>query len=817
MDHTLLARQIAEESAVLLKNEGLLPFAPGNKVAVFGRTQLEPVLSGNGSGATYGHGNGNFLTALEQEGIVPVKPLKDAYTRLVEEDKKNLPPEMDFSQMKHVVASGLMYEIFGKYQPTPREFSLPGDLLDQAAAETDIALWIIGRKSGGEECDRHLEHDFTLSPEEETLLQEMCARFQKVAVVLNVNGVTDLSWVEEYPQVKALLFLGIPGQEGAMALVGLLTGKANPSGKLAFTIAKRYEDYPACRDFSWDKDHPEAILTYEDYGLTPPPAQGDFLHRPVTVYREGIYVGYRYFDAFGKEPLFPFGFGLSYTSFGWKTTGVNKGPGGITVQAAVKNVGSCPGKETLQLYLSPAGTASDQPVQTLKAFAKTGLLAPGGEEGLVLTVPWRELATYQEEKATWVIEAGTYLLRVGNSSRHTQVVGAVRVPEDILLEQAANRLSLNPGYESHVDFLHRPPVPAPALEKGLPCLVVTAQDVPCWETPGVPVLDCSRLSDRQLAALCVGYGPGIPFSAFRDVPDPNTIFENDGSPVAVNDHPEGVNGYVSPAIPEEGIHSVYYKDGPAGIGETAWPSEMLMACSFDQELLRAFGNAVAEECQSQGVDVWLAPALNLHRHPLGGRNFEYYSEDPFLAGACACAVTKGVQEHHPVLVCVKHFAANEQETYRRGSAKQENGRFLFDAVDSILSERALRELYLKPFEMVVKGASLRCIMTSFNKINGTFAGGSKDLCTHILREEWGFDGTVVTDWGDMDIVVDGADAVAAGNDVVMPGGPPVIDQILKGLEEGRVTRQELELAVGHLLSMLRSLRRYQENQQEDRV
>ncbi len=490
---------------------------------------------------------------------------------------------------------------------------------------------------------------------------------------------------------------------------------------------------------------------------------------------------------------------------------------GASVRIAVKNVGSRPGNETLQLYISPTGTSSEQPMQTLKAFAKTGLLAPGDEEMLTLTVPWRELATYEENRAAWVIEEGTYLLRVGNSSRATQVVGAVQVDKDILVEQISNRLSMDPAYAAQVKFLHRQPPAAPILGKDLPCLVVTAQDVPCWETPGVPVLDCSRLSDRQLAALCVGYGPGIPFSAFRDVPDPNTIFESDGSPVAVNDHPERVNGYVSPAIPEEGIHSVYYKDGPAGVGETAWPSEMLMACSFDQELLRAFGNAVAEECQSQGVDVWLAPALNLHRHPLGGRNFEYYSEDPFLTGACACAVTKGVQERHPMLVCAKHFAANEQETYRRGSAKQENGRLLFDAVDSILSERALRELYLKPFEMLVKGASLRCIMTSFSKINGAFAGGSKDLCTHILREEWGFDGAVVTDWGDMDIVVDGAHAVAAGNDVVMPGGPPVIAQILKGLEEGRVTRQELELAVGHLLSMLRSLGRYQENQQEDRV
>ncbi len=222
-----------------------------------------------------------------------------------------------------------------------------------------------------------------------------------------------------------------------------------------------------------------------------------------------------------------------------------------------------------------------------------------------------------------------------------------------------------------------------------------------------------------------------------------------------NDHPVGINGYVSPAIPERGIHSVFYKDGPAGVGATSWPAEMLLACSFDEEALYRMGDAIGGECEESQVDVWLAPALNLHRHPLGGRNFEYYSEDPFLAGSLGAAVLRGVQENHKVLVCAKHFAANEQETYRRGSAKQDNGLPAFDAVDSLVTERALRELYLKPFQMAVE-AGLHCVMTSFNKINGTFAGGSKDLCTHILREEWGFDGAVVTDWGDMDIVVDGA-------------------------------------------------------------
>ena len=202
------------------------------------------------------------------------------------------------------------------------------------------------------------------------------------------------------------------------------------------------------------------------------------------------------------------------------------------------------------------------------------------------------------------------------------------------------------------------------------------------------------------------------------------------------------------------------------------------------------------ECKKKQVDIWLAPAVNLLRHPLGGRNFEYFSEDPYLTGICACEVTKWVQENHPVLVCPKHFAVNEQETFRRGNSNKH-----YDAVDSILSERAAREIYLKPFEMLVKEADIACLMTSFNKINGVFAAGNADLCTHILKEEWGYKGVVVTDWGDMDVVVDGADAVAAGNDIIMPGGPPVISQILQGYREGRVSRKNLEDAVKRLLYM----------------
>lgn len=799
------ARQAVKSSVVLLKNEGgVLPLPQGAKVALFGWAQWDAVLSGNGSGAARGGVSPSVVDALKAVGVRPEESLSAWYQDEIKAYHKENPSEFDFTKIKDAVNSGLMYEIFGKYIPNPPEFSPPQELLDEASRWTDTALWIVGRKSGGEECDRRLENDYYLSNQEKVLLEAICAHFPKVAVVLNGNGLMDLSWVEEHSQIQALLFLGVPGEEGPAALAELLVGKANPSGKLSVTIAKRRNDYPAWEDFSWEKDHPKQIKTYEDYGLTPPLVDRAFAHRPVTAYREDIYLGYRYFDSFGIEPLYPFGFGLSYTSFSLTCAGVAKTAQGLTVKSKIKNTGFRSGREVSQVYVSAQVTAQPHPFQELKAFAKTGELAPGQTEIIAMTIPWKELASFREDRAAWVIEAGTYLVKLGNSSAHTQTVAVVRVEKDILVQQVENRLVLDPVFREKLHLLVREPVLA-KVPQGCPVLGLFPEDVPTVNIPAAPAVDCSALTENQLACLCVGYGSGLPFPDFQETELPSTLQE-DGRPLTVNDHPAGYNGYVSPAVPERGIHSMFYKDGPAGVGGVSWPGEMLLACSFDVDALYQMGNAVGAECEAQQVDVWLAPALNLHRHPLGGRNFEYYSEDPFLTGAMGAAVLRGVQENHKVLVCAKHFAANEQETYRRGSAKLENGIPAFDAVDSLVSERALRELYLKPFQMAVE-AGLHCVMTSFNKVNGTFAGGSKDLCTHILREEWGFDGVVVTDWGDMDIVVDGAEAVAAGNDIIMPGGPPVIQQILKGKEESRLTRQKLEIAVEHLLSVLRRLER----------
>ena len=826
MDRKMLARKIVEESAVLLKNEeNILPFPAGKTVAFFGRAQIGTLCSGNGSGGANVTGCATVMEECEKSGINPETLVKGFYEYKFREEKTTKEDEFDWTKIEQAGNSGIMYEIFGRYRAPLKEYEVPEYLIRQASEKTDTALIVLGRNSGGEECDRHLTEDYYLTQTEKRLVDAVCTAFSRVVVVLNINGLIDLSWTEKYSAVKGIVFLGIPGEEGAQALARILSGRVNPSGKLTVTVAQHYEDYPSAEHFSWNKDCPDQILTYEDYGLSPEEnGSRGFDKSPVTVYQEDIYAGYRYFDTFSKNVRFPFGYGLSYTDFRISPDKTEKTPDGIKVTAVVENTGSVSGKEVVQVYLSkePSDAGAERPYQELKGFEKTTLLSPGEKEEVSIFIPWKELAVYREEQAEWVIEKGAYLLYTGNSSRNTQAAVRFTVNQDICVEIYENRLKIRSCNRGKIDFLRQNKdfrgwneVFADKIENELSEETFTVgyddvnangalagakqsrdedslklADRPDWT-------DLDDFTDEELAALCVGYGPGTPFSAVGDCTDPSTIYNENGEPLTTNSHPAGYQGYVSPAIKSKGISSVFYKDGPAGIGETVWPTEMLIACAFDRELWRAFGDAVGTECEERKVDVWLAPAVNLHRNPLCGRNFEYFSEDPYLTGICACEIVRGVQEEHPVLACPKHFAVNEQETFRRGNAGRN-----YDAVDSILTERAARELYLKPFEMLVRNADISCIMTSFNKINGVFSGGNKDLCSYILRDEWGFQGAVVTDWGDMDMVVDGADAVAAGNDIVMPGGPPVIHQILKGLQEGRVTRENMENAVRHLLVMI---------------
>lgn len=789
-------QNIVEEAIVLLKNEDqILPLKEGKKIAFFGRAQIETLFSGNGSGASKALGQKNILSECEKRGLLSEPELKNFYeSRQKNEPEKFVVDGVDITGTENLTC-GLMYEVFGRYQPMWEEHDIPEELMKHAAAFTDTAVLVLGRNSGGEECDRHIENDYYLTGSEKKLLQQVSDTFENVIVILNINGMMDLKWMNDFPAIKAALFLGIPGEEGCGALADILTGRVNPSGKLSFSVAENFMDYPSAKNFTWNKEDPEAILTYEDYGLNASEnGSKGFQKSPVTVYQEDIYLGYRYFDTFRKKTLFPFGFGLSYTSFEISPKEMHCKKEVFEFTIEVTNTGTMAGKETVQLYVSCRNTRTERPEKELKGFEKTRLLAPGEKEELHISVKRKELAAYVEEEASYILEKGVYRFFAGNASDSVTLAGEVEFTESVVTESCRNCLQIQKCNVDSLKFLSARDGEKKAvyyenasLEKN-PSAAEKADEKPIWK----------EFRIEQLAALCVGYGPGIPFAAFADTKDPETLFDEQGHPVTVNDHPVGTNGYVSPAIPDKKIHSVFYKDGPAGIGTGAWPTEMLISCSFNKELWEKFGDAVGSACEKKSVDVWLAPAVNLHRHPLCGRNFEYFSEDPYLTGICAVQITKGVQEHHKVCVCPKHFAVNEQETYRRGSAKKN-----YDAADSILTERAARELYLKPFEMLVREAGISFLMTSFNKINGIFAGGNQDLCTHILRDEWKFEGVVVTDWGDMDIVVDGGDAVAAGNDIVMPGGPPVAKQILRAYQENRVTREEMERSVKRLLTASR--------------
>ncbi len=435
------------------------------------------------------------------------------------------------------------------------------------------------------------------------------------------------------------------------------------------------------------------------------------------------------------------------------------------------------------------------------------------------------MASFDEASMSYILEPGDYVLMVGTGSHNAAPAAVLALDEKIVVRIVTADIGMAPANKDRIALLEPEAELRVENTAGLPRAAFTEKDVSvCWPEykgykdnaePAVSTLHdvaagkvtmeefIAQMTVRELAVLCNGYGPGLPFGGMGRKDIPVTIKGEDGKDIGSCSNPDAMPGYCNPTLEKYGIMSTVYKDGPASVGKTAWPTGMMIACTFDPELAYEFGSACGCEAEMGHVDSWLAPGMNLIRNPIEGRAFEYFSEDPFICGLFGTQVARGAIENNAVTVCPKHFAMNEQETYRRGSLKKN-----IDAVDTIVSARAARELYLRPFEMVVTGARPMTLMTSFNKVNGTFAAGNYTLCTEILRGEWGYEGVVVTDWGDMDMVVDGADAVKAGNDVIMPGGPPVIEQVLKGYEEGRVELRHLRAAAANLMKYLLSTRLY---------
>jgi beta-glucosidase len=618
-------------------------------------------------------------------------------------------------------------------------------------------------------------------------------------LIINCGSAMDMAFAEQIPGINAIVYICQLGTEGGNALADILSGEVTPSGKLSDTWAKQYADIPFSNEYSYLNGNLQ-----EEY------------------YKEGIYVGYRYFDSFHVEPAYPFGFGLSYTDFSIHSGGVAMDGSKVTVKAMVTNTGDTfSGKEVAQLYVSAPSGKLHKEYQQLAAFEKTSLLAPGQREELLLTFDMAQLASFREEDASFLLEQGDYILRLGNSSRNTVAVGVVTVDQEIIVSKHQHICPIREPLEE----LKAENAPAEDLSAGLPRLILAADAIRTveytYEKPAICADErvqkfISTLKLSELVDIVVGVGMfgGNPrFNLPGSVGNTTSKFWDRGlANVALCDGPAGLriqkktavlkNGKTKPvemamsmmeafpgfvkkfmtADPEK--YPVLYQY------TTAFPVANALAQTWNKELLHEFGTAVYREMKEYGCTYWLAPALNIHRNPLCGRNFEYFSEDPYLSGQVAAAITRGVQQEEGFYVTLKHFACNNQEDNRTH-------------VSSNLSERALREIYLRGFEIAVREGNAKSVMTSYNRLNGVYTPNSYDLCVKALRNEWGFDGVVMTDWFSTNKGQgDNAVCMASGNDLIMPGGAAFKAEILAGVKSGKITEEDVRWCCANVVKSI---------------
>ena len=777
-----LSKEAAEEGMVLLENENqALPLAQGSKAALFGTGSYGTIKGGTGSGDVYNRYTISVYDALTSTYNISNMAWWGEYLKTFEEKKAQAAEEKkDNDYVKYTQ---------GRFGGADSFLAI-----DQALTQSDMdkakaggvmtAFYTVSRVSG-EGADRTIgKGDYELSEVEYNNIKLIAKNFDKCVVLLNVGGVVDTKFFSEIEGVDGLVLMSQAGMEGGNALADILTGKTTPSGKLTDTWAKNYSDYPAATTIG-DNDGDNK---QEDY-------------------KEGIYVGYRYFDTFNITPAYEFGYGKSYTSFDVEPLTVAADENNVSVTVNVTNTGDTySGKEVVEVYFSAPDGSIEKPYQELAGFAKTDNLAPGESQKLTVTYKTTEMSSYDEAKAAYVMEDGDYIVRVGDSSRNTKVAGVLTLDKDVLTEQLSNQLTLDKNWKdlsktgktpysykdeaAQIKAAARIALPSAKIktennaskidEKKVTTYLTAdaAKDYKAAENEVVETVDAvpantklidvydgkvsmesfvASLDDTQLANLANGIS-GASTSGDTWGADANSV--------------TGAAGETSQLYFNSlGIPNTVEADGPAGIRVTAettdkdgnavynyctaFPIGTLLAQTWNTDLVNRVGKAIGEEMVEIGVTLWLAPGMNIHRDPLCGRNFEYYSEDPALTGYVGSAITAGVQSNKGVGVTIKHYITNNQETNR-------------SAVNTSVSERTLREIYLKGFEMVVKSAQPMAIMSSYNKVNGTYACENFDLLTSVPRGEWGFDGMVMTDWGAGNRA--GVDTMMhAGNDLVMPG------------------------------------------------
>ena len=823
-EHIALVRKVAPECALFLKREDkTLPVTPG-KVALYGSGARKTIKGGTGSGDVNVRHFVTIEEGLENAGFeITSKEWLDAYDKVVA-DAHVAFVERVKKEAAELGINAVMYGM-GKAMPQP-EYEL------EMKAEGDLAVYVLSRNSG-EGSDRSIEPgDIDLSATEIRDILYCSEKYEKFVLVLNVGGMVNL---EPVKNVKNILLLGQLGSPMGDVLADILTGKSNPSGKLAMTWAP-IDTYPSTKGFG-DMDD--------------------------TVYHEGIYVGYRYFDTAKVIPTFPFGYGISYTEFEIGNAAVKADEKEVTVKVPVKNTGAHAGKEVVQVYVSKPSVKLDQPYQDLLAFAKTKELQPGESEEVTLTFKTNGMSSFDEASASYVLEAGIYWVRVGNSSADTKICAGLKLDETAVVKKCrhicpgaeipefkieAEKEAVTadvPVYELKAEAFEtvevnysKDPVEIPKTKE------CTFEDV----KNGKASLDefVGNLTNEQLAYLSIGY--------HEDNTGMGSIIGASSKSVA------GAAGETCQRLENLGVPTISMADGPAGIrvcteykivdGKakgmdnplagmmefmepeqlqmmasmapkptqeeldapvnymycTAIPIGTALASSFNTEACKELGAMVGEEMEQFGVHLWLAPAMNIQRSPLCGRDFEYLSEDPVVSGKIAAAITLGVQSHKGCGTTIKHYALNNQESNRMAS-------------NSIVSERALREIYLRNFEICIEGSAPETVMSSYNLINGEHANNSKDIQTYVLRDEWGYEGTVMTDWyavggmmsqaaGRVDKHAAGtaSGCVHAGNDLTMPGMQADFDDMMNALEkkEARypITRAELQVSAKRVLNTI---------------
>ena len=727
--HLETLRQSLAECTVLLKSNGDFPLSAPGKIAAYGCGVRKTIKGGTGSGEVNSRYFINVEQGLKDAGFtLTTNKWLDAYEQTCEAARKQFKQTIK-TEAKAKKMNPIMYAM-GKVMPEP-EYQLPLD------GEGDVAIYVLARNSGEGNDREPVAGDIKLSETEKRDILTLNKQYEKFMLVINAGGAVDLSEVTEVQNILVLSQLGV---ETGAALADILLGKQNPSGKLATTWSA-WEDYFPMEDFG---DHND------------------------TRYREGIYVGYRYFDAVGKKALFPFGYGLSYTTFSITGAAASVEADKVTVTATVTNTGNFPGKEVVQVYVSSPEGKLDKAYQDLAAFAKTGELAPGASEHVEITFSMKDIASYDAESAAWVLEKGNYVIRVGNSSVDTTVAAMAVLEETVAVLKVRNAC----GKPDFTDWKPESEIPT-SVDSTVPVLVLNRDALAGGSVsydPEYPVDDAvAKLTDEQLAYAGIGQFSGslsVIGEASTQVAGAagETTSKVPGIPtIVMADGPAGIRVSQKFYRDEKGAHTVGTGGLPESITEflpgpirwimnlasgksktpkdavvqyqyaTAIPIGTALAQSWNVDFARVCGDIVGDEMERFGVHLWLAPALNIHRSIRCGRNFEYFSEDPYVSGKMAAALTLGVQTHPGCGTTIKHYCANNQETNRYGNNSQ-------------VSERALREIYLKGFGICVRDSQPKAVMTSYNLLNGTHTAERRDLSEDVLRSEFGFAGIIMTDW-----------------------------------------------------------------------